>query len=84
MTLSLTKEKLNKFQEQCKSLLLKKETSLMESTKLIDSLSSAIQTVILAYLEFRFLHEQQISKIKEKKVVSSEPNRFECRVIGET
>lgn len=84
MTLSFTKEKLNKFQEQCKSLLLKKETSLMESTKLIDSLSSAIQTVIPAYLEFRFLHEQQISKIKEKKVVSSEPNRFECRVIGET
>lgn len=72
MTLSFTKEKLNKFQEQCKSLLLEKQTILMESTKLIGPLLSAIQFVIPACLQFRFLQQQQISKVKEYSLIRAQ------------
>ena len=54
MTLSLPEEKIVKIKDQCLSLYKGSEVSLLDLTKLIGTLSSILQAVLPARLQFRF------------------------------
>ena len=54
MTLSLPEEKIVKIKDQCLSLYKGSEVSLLDLTKLIGALSSILQAVLPARLQFRF------------------------------
>ena len=55
MTLSLPEKKVSKFQKQCQKLHQKTQVSILELTKLIGLLSSTIQAVLPAQINFRYL-----------------------------
>ena len=57
MTLSLPEEKIRKIKDQCLRLYKASEVSLLDLTKLIGTLSSTIQAVLPARLQFRFLQQ---------------------------
>ena len=65
MTLSLSKEKVVKIKDQCLSLYKASEVSLLDLTKLIGTISSTIQAMLPARLQFRFLQQQQILSLKQ-------------------
>ena len=65
MTLSLPEKKVSKVQKQCQELLQKAQVSILELTKLIGLLSSTIQAVLPAQINFRYLQQQQIQALKE-------------------
>ena len=65
MTFSLPKEKIVKIKDNCLSLYKALEVSLLDFTKLIGTLSSTIQAVLPARLQFRFLQQQQIISLKQ-------------------
>ncbi|XP_057296294.1 uncharacterized protein LOC130625258 [Hydractinia symbiolongicarpus] len=68
MSLYLTREKVTKIQTQCLSLYKTREATILELTQLIGVLSSTIQAVLPARLEFRFLQQQQqIQSLKVSK-----------------
>ena len=52
MTLSLTQEKINKVISMCQNLLTNLSTTILELTKIKGVLSSTVQTVLLARLQF--------------------------------
>ena len=54
MTLSLPEEKIGDIINQCMSLYKASEVSLLDFTKLIGTLSSPIQALLPARLQFRF------------------------------
>ena len=64
MTLSLPEKKVSKVQKQCLELLQKSEVSILELTKLIGLLSSSVQAVLPAQINFRHLQQQQIQALK--------------------
>ena len=65
MTLSLPGEKIGKIKDQCLRLRKPSEVPLLNFTKLIGALSSTIQAVLTARLQFRFLQQQQILPLKQ-------------------
>ncbi|XP_057302862.1 uncharacterized protein LOC130637025 [Hydractinia symbiolongicarpus] len=67
MSLYLTKEKVAKIHKQCLSLYKAREATILELTQLIGVLSSIIEAVLPARLEFCFLQQQQIQSLKVSK-----------------
>ena len=67
MTLSLSAEKIGKTKDQCLRLYKASEVSLLDLTKLVGTLSSTIQAVLPARLQFRFLQQQQIVSLKQSQ-----------------
>ena len=65
MTLSLPEEKIGEINNQWLSLYKASEVSLLDFTKLIGTLSSPIQALLPARLQFRFLQQQQILSPKQ-------------------
>ena len=65
MTLSLPEEKIRKIKDQCLRLYKASEVSLLDLTKLIGTLSSTIQAVLPARLQFCFLQQQHILSLKQ-------------------
>ena len=64
MTLSLPKNKVSKIQNQCLELLQKTQVSILELTKLTGLLSSTIEAVLPALINFRYPQQQQIQALK--------------------
>ena len=64
MTLSLPEKKVSKVQKQCQELLQKTQVSILELTKLICLLSSTIQSVLPAQINFRYVQQQKIQALK--------------------
>ena len=64
MTLSLPEKKVSKVQKQCQELLQKTQVSILELTKIIGLLSSTIQSVLPAQINFRYVQQQQIQALK--------------------
>ena len=64
MTLSLSEPKIKRIQDQCQDLYVKGFVTVLELTKLIGLLASAIQAVLPAQLNFRYLQQQQINALK--------------------
>ena len=84
MTLSLPKKKVSKVQKQCQELLQKTQVSILELTKLIGLLSSTIQAVLPAQINFRYLQQQQIQALKTqgsycKKVILNRHSKEELQ-----
>ena len=67
MTMSLPEEKLQKVQLQCLDLYQSPQVSILQLKKGLEHLLSTIQTVLPARLNSRFLQQQQIQALKEKK-----------------
>ena len=67
MTLSLPAEKIGKIKDQCLRLYKASKVTLLDLTKLIGTLSSTIQAVLPARLQFRFLQQQQIVSLKQSQ-----------------
>ena len=63
MTLPLPKENIVEIKSQCLSFYKASEVSLLDLKKLIGILSSAIQAVLPARLQFCFLQQQQITSV---------------------
>ena len=64
MTLSLSQEKVQKIKTQCLKLYRAQEINLSELTSLLGTLTSAIQAILPARLQFRYLQQQQIAALK--------------------
>ena len=60
MTLSLTKQKLHKIMLWCSQTFNNPKVSILELTKLIGVMSSTVQAVLPARIQFRYLQQQQI------------------------
>ena len=67
MTLLLPAEKIGKIKDQCLRLYKASKATLLDLTKLIRTLSSTIQAVLPARLQFRFLQQQQIVSLKQSQ-----------------
>ena len=67
MTLSLPAEKIGKLKDQCLRLYKASKVTLLDLTKLIGTLSSTIQVVLPARLQFRFLQQQQTVSLKQSQ-----------------
>ena len=65
LELSLNKAKIQKVVSECKNWLNNPQTSVLELTELIGLLTSTIQAVLLARLNWRFLQIKQISSLSE-------------------
>ena len=65
MTLLLPAEKIGKIKDQCLRLYKASKVTLLDLTKIIGTLSSTIQAVLPARLQFRFLQQQQIVSLKQ-------------------
>ena len=70
MTLPLPAEKIGKVKDQNLRLYKASEVSLLDLTKIIGTLSSTIQVVLPARLQFRFLQQQQILSLKKYSFTS--------------
>ena len=60
LTFSLPEEKIGKIKDQCLSLYKASEVSLLDLTKLIETLYSTIEAELPVPLQFCFLHQKQI------------------------
>ena len=67
MTLPLPAEKIGKIKDQCLRLYKASKVALLDLAKLIGTLSSTIQAVLPARLQFRFLQQQQIVSLKQSQ-----------------
>ena len=67
MCLFLTKEKLEKVTQKCWELYNHPKTNILELTRLIGLLSSTIQAVLPARIQLRYLEQQQILMLSQKK-----------------
>ena len=65
ITLSLTEEKLKGILKECKIIFSMKEITVLQLTQLVGLLSSTIQAVIPAQIQFHYLQLQQVSVLKE-------------------
>ena len=84
MTLVLPQKKLTKVQKLCLEFLQKIQVLVLELTKLIGLLSSTIQAVLPAQINFRYLQQQQIQAIKTqrsycKKVILNKSSKEELQ-----
>ena len=64
MTLSLLEKKVSKVLKHCLELLQKTQVLILELTKLIGILSSIIQALLPAQINFRYLQQQQMQPLK--------------------
>ena len=71
MTLPLPKENIVEIKSQCLSFYKASEVSLLDLTKVIGILTSTIQAVLSARLQFRFLQQQQILSLKQTNSLTS-------------
>ena len=71
MTLPLPKENIVEIKNQSLSFYKASEVSLLDLTKLMGILSSTIQAVIPARLQFRFEQQQQILSLKQTHSLTS-------------
>ena len=67
MTLSLTEEKMAKIKSQCQDLYHRPCTTILELTRLLGRLSSTIQAILPARIQFRHLQHQQILALKQSQ-----------------
>ena len=65
ITLLLPVEKIGKIKDHCQRLYKASEVSFLDLTKLIGTLSSTIQAVLPAHLQFHFLQQQQIVSLEQ-------------------
>ena len=65
LELSLDKKKIQKVVSECQNLLNNPQRSILELTKLIGLLTSTVQAILPARLNFRFPEIQQISSLLE-------------------
>ena len=64
MTLSLTEEKVKGILQECSIIFSMKEITVLQLTQLVGLLSSTIQAVLPAQIQFRYLQLQQVSAMK--------------------
>ena len=64
MTLSLTEEKVKGILQECEIIFSMKEITVLQLTQLVGLLSSTIQAVLPAQIQFRYLQLQQVSALK--------------------
>ena len=67
MTISLPEKKFRKLKLQCLDLYQSPQVSILQLTKMLGHLTSAIQAVLPAQLNSCFLQQQQTQALKEKK-----------------
>ena len=67
MTISLPKEKLQKVKLQCLDMYQSPQVSILQLTKVLGRLMTTIQAALPARVNNRFLQQQQIQALKEKK-----------------
>ena len=72
-----------KVQKQCVELLQKTQVSILALTKLTGLLSSTIQAVFPAQINFRYLQKQQIQALKIPGVILSRSN-FKLKLEGKS
>ena len=72
MTLSLTEEKVKGILQECKITFLMKEITVLQLTQLVGLLSSTIQTVLPAQIQFCYLQLQQVSALDRRNVLQRE------------
>ena len=66
MKLSLTQEKVDKILCCCRKAIKAKTVSILDLTKLVGTLSSTVQAVMPARLQFRYLQQDQIQALKRQ------------------
>ena len=66
MTLSLSEEKLTHIIQQCQEVYSQPRTSVLSLTKLIGLLSSRVQTIFPGKIQFGFLQQEQIPRLKKQ------------------
>ena len=66
MKISLTEEKVKRVITLCKRAKRTKKVSILSLTKLIGTLSSTVQAVMPAHLQFRYLQQDQIRALKKQ------------------
>ena len=64
--ISLTEEKVKRVKPLCKKAKRAKIVSILSLTKLIGTLSSTVQAVMPAHLQFRYLQQDQIRALKKQ------------------
>ena len=64
LTLSFSQEKVPKIKSQCLEVYRAQEITLLERTRLLAALTSTIQAILPARLQFRYLQHQQIETLK--------------------
>ena len=64
LTLSFSQEKVPKIKSQCLEVYRAQEITLLERTRLLGALTSTIQAILPARLQFRYLQHQQIETLK--------------------
>ena len=67
MTIFLPEEKLQKVKLQCLDLYQSPQVSILQLTKVLGHLMSIIKAVLPARLNSRFLQQQQVQALEEKK-----------------
>ena len=67
MSLSLTEEKVKGILQECNIIFSMKEITVFQLTQLVGLLSSTIQAVLPAQIQFRYLQIQQVSALKGEK-----------------
>ena len=67
MTLSLTDQKLEKIMLLCSQAYENPKLSILDLTKLIGAMSSTVQAVLPARIQFRYLQQQQILSLQNSK-----------------
>ena len=72
MTLSLTEEKVKGNLQEYKIIFLMKEITVLQLTQLVGLLSSTIQTVLPAQINFCYLQLQQVSALDRRNVLQRE------------
>ena len=85
MTLSLTEEKVKGILQECKIICSMKEITVLQLPQLVGLLSSTIQAVLPARIQFCYLELQQVSAMKggmcstEKIILNSQPlEKLQC------
>ena len=81
MTLALPQEKVSDIQNKCTQLIASSKTSIMELTKLQGKLSFTAQAVLPGKIQCRYLQQQQIQAVIEKKFLTNQ-NKIKPTVTG--
>ena len=69
MTFSLSEKKLKHVSQQCQEIFKQPKTSVLNLAKLIGLLSSTVQAILSARIQFRHLPEEQILALQKKRVL---------------
>ena len=66
MTFALSEKKLKHASQQCQEIFKQPKTSVLNLTKLIGLLSSTVQAILLARIQFQYLQQEQILPLQKK------------------